>query len=211
LSQGKERSSSPTISSCNIDGRSLSILDKQSRTKAVHSANKIDPTDKHTSSDAREGFSRWPATNPYGLPTRNIQNCRDFDSEPDSGKDTDCASRRCAMQRPKRFASFQGGQRPTPMGFLPETMGKTGDCETLSSFAQCVVAWAAAAASHSCLIQNCRDFDSEPDSGKDTDCAPLWASYPKQWARPVTARHCPLLPSALCSQTFSGVASHCFG
>ncbi|KAJ6044462.1 hypothetical protein N7499_006962 [Penicillium canescens] len=34
---------------------------------------------------------------------------------------------------------FQSGQRPVPMGFLPETMGKTSECETLSSFARCVV------------------------------------------------------------------------
>jgi hypothetical protein len=88
-------------------------------------------------------------------PTQAPNECKSETTKCDpSGKDTDCASRRCAMQRPKRFAStthwakedsvsqtlqintrlpmperdFQGGQRPTPMGFLPETMGKTVYC-----------------------------------------------------------------------------------
>ncbi|KAE8373906.1 hypothetical protein BDV26DRAFT_296517 [Aspergillus bertholletiae] len=40
---------------------------------------------------------------------------------------------------PMPETDFQSGDRPVPMGFLPETMGNSSQCETMSSFARCII------------------------------------------------------------------------
>lgn len=79
-------------------------------------------------------------------------------------------------------SDFQSGDRPVQMGFLPETMASSSDCETMSSFARCIIlanllgrCSAHRRLSHSNFL---------PDSSSDAKMRDFWARH--EWLAAAT-------------------------